>query len=170
MCPTDHKAFDNAYRRVGLVGLDAAVEPLKVAAAKRLTDDQRAFHAAECDQQSLVNDRVMVHFSDLKFAKVNQRRAEERAKLERKWRQAEKSIDSLSGFFPMAVVLGGESDRMTGAEVYALYENWCKAEDIKCVFKRNSLYAALAGMGVGITKSKQGVGVVLRGVRRTSSL
>lgn len=169
LCGTDHALFDRARIRVGLAGLDAAISPLRAEAAKRLTDEQKAFHAEQCERQSLINDTVNAITSREKFARIAERRAEERAKNERDWARAIEPLDTLCGYFPVMVVLGGESHRMTGVDAYALYEDWCQTEGFARTLGRKQLYAALEAIPY-VTRKRTSKGVEFVGIRPTAEL
>lgn len=169
MCHRDHRSFDGAYRSIGLADLEAAIAPLKAAAAQRLTAEQKLWHFEESARQSLIADRAKAFESHERFAKIDAMRAEKRAELERRWERAAKPADSLVGYLPMKVVLGNKSHRMTGVEAYGLYEDWCRAEHSTRILGRTQFYAALDATP-GITRKRTTKGVEFLGLRSTLEL
>ncbi|MFI0964103.1 hypothetical protein ACH4S8_22210 [Streptomyces sp. NPDC021080] len=169
LCARDHALFDRARIRVGLAGLDAAIAPLKAEAARRLTEEQKAWHAGQCERQSLINDTANAIASRAKFAKIDARRDEERAKQKREWSRAITPLDTLCGYFPVMAVLGDESHRMTGADAYALYEEWSEAESFTRRLTRSQFYAALGSIPY-VTRKRTRNGTEFIGIRPTTGL
>jgi hypothetical protein len=132
----------------------------------RLAAESKTFRTEQRARQSLMDDKVNASASHARFAKRDARRAAEREKLNRQSERAARPIDSLVGFFPLIAVLGDSSHRMTGADAFTFYSEWCCAEGITRRLGRTQFYAALATMP-GITRKRTSKGVVFVGIRPT---
>ncbi|MGW3739836.1 hypothetical protein ACWD62_04305 [Streptomyces sp. NPDC005146] len=167
LCGPDHRAFDKAYRRVGLAGLAAEIAPLKAEASKRYDAEERAFIERTCIEYAILNERVRRKDAEERLARLKEKSAQMRAELEMRQRLTDerewKASDPLAGFFPGLFEVGEPTDSILGAELFDVYADWCtricNRLGIRVIvpMRRTSFYRALEGRGATRRKTAQGI-------------